>query len=274
MHSFSYSKRGITLIELLVIIAIIAVLFAVLLPGFYVMKPHKARQAADASNQKQVALGFLQYIQDYDEKFPPAIGYVTASGGGSGGNSADKYAQSWGPDRKLDDGRPVRGLLSPYMKSNQLFIDPKTPKEQQHNFPLDYMYNDLLTGESQAALSGVAYTVLITNSERRFANVGHALSLDAPPVDAQFNKRGGCDAGHGATVGREARFRHTKGANFAFTDGHVKWFAGANDRIFFPPRESANRSAIDPVTKQQTAPIPGKSMTFGGRVYTGTFHLR
>ena len=211
-------------------------------------------------------------IQDYDETFPPAVGYVTVAGG-SGGISTDKFAQSWGPDRTLPDGRVVQGLLSPYIKSNQLFVDPKAPKPKPNEFALDYIYNDLLTGESQAALTGVAYTVLTTNSERRFGNVGHALSLDAPPVEARFNKHCECDAGQGATVGREARFRHSNGANFGFTDGHVKWFAGADDRIFFPPHNSASRSAVDPVTKKPTAPIPGKAMTFGGRVYTGTFHL-
>lgn len=272
MHSFSSSKRGMTLIELLVIIAILALLAAILFPVF--AKPRGSRQAIDPANQKQIALGFLQYIQDYDEKFPPAIGYATVAGGGSGAVSADRYAQSWGPDRTLPDGRTVQGLLSPYVKSNQVFYDPKLPKPKSGEFALDYMYNDLLVGESQAGLTGVAHTVLLTNSERRFANAGHAYSPTDPPVDAQFNKRGGCDAGQGATVGREARFRHTNGANFAFTDGHVKWHSGTKDAIYFPPRESASRSAIDPVTKQQTAPIPGKAMTFGGRTYTGTFHLR
>ncbi len=59
-----------TLIELLVIIAIIAILAAILFPVFAKAR-EKARQTSCASNDKQLGLGFLQYVQDNDETFPP-----------------------------------------------------------------------------------------------------------------------------------------------------------------------------------------------------------
>ncbi|MFQ6098945.1 MAG: DUF1559 domain-containing protein, partial [Armatimonadota bacterium] len=59
---------GFTLIELLVVIAIIAILAAILFPVFSRAR-EKARQASCQSNLKQLALGFLMYAQDYDEKF-------------------------------------------------------------------------------------------------------------------------------------------------------------------------------------------------------------
>src|SRR5579884_2405452 len=62
-------RLGFTLIELLVVIAIIAILAAILFPVFAQAR-EKARQAACLSNEKQIALAFLQYVQDYDEKFP------------------------------------------------------------------------------------------------------------------------------------------------------------------------------------------------------------
>ena len=62
-------KRGFTLIELLVVIAIIAILAAILFPVFARAR-EKARQAACLSNMKQIALGMLMYIQDYDERLP------------------------------------------------------------------------------------------------------------------------------------------------------------------------------------------------------------
>src|SRR6187549_594984 len=62
-------KFGFTLIELLVVIAIIAILAAILFPVFAQAR-EKARQTACLSNEKQLVLGVLQYVQDYDEVFP------------------------------------------------------------------------------------------------------------------------------------------------------------------------------------------------------------
>jgi len=63
------TNKGFTLIELLVVIAIIAILAAILFPVFAKAR-EKARQASCASNEKQLGLGVIQYIQDNDQKFP------------------------------------------------------------------------------------------------------------------------------------------------------------------------------------------------------------
>jgi len=61
--------KGFTLIELLVVIAIIAILAAILFPVFAQVR-EKARAISCTSNEKQMGLGILQYIQDNDEAFP------------------------------------------------------------------------------------------------------------------------------------------------------------------------------------------------------------
>src|ERR1700760_1989216 len=66
-------REAFTLIELLVVIAIIAILAAILFPVFAQVR-EKARQATCASNQKQIGLGILQYVQDNDEIYPFAAG--------------------------------------------------------------------------------------------------------------------------------------------------------------------------------------------------------
>ena len=65
---------GFTLIELLVGIAIIAILAAILFPVFAQAR-EKARGASCLSNEKQMGLGLMMYVQDYEESLPPNQAY-------------------------------------------------------------------------------------------------------------------------------------------------------------------------------------------------------
>jgi prepilin-type N-terminal cleavage/methylation domain-containing protein/prepilin-type processing-associated H-X9-DG protein len=65
------SRAAFTLIELLVVIAIIAILAAILFPVFAQAR-EKARGGTCLSNCKQLALGIMMYVQDYDETMVPA----------------------------------------------------------------------------------------------------------------------------------------------------------------------------------------------------------
>src|SRR6202011_6192032 len=64
-------RSGFTLIELLVVIAIIAILAAILFPVFAQAR-EQARKAVCLSNCKQIGLGMMMYVQDYDETYPVA----------------------------------------------------------------------------------------------------------------------------------------------------------------------------------------------------------
>jgi prepilin-type N-terminal cleavage/methylation domain-containing protein len=66
------SSRGFTLVELLVVIAVLALLAAILLPVFAQAR-ERARRTACIAHHKQLASAVLLYIQDYDETFPPAL---------------------------------------------------------------------------------------------------------------------------------------------------------------------------------------------------------
>jgi prepilin-type N-terminal cleavage/methylation domain-containing protein/prepilin-type processing-associated H-X9-DG protein len=109
---FNTNKRAFTLIELLVVIAIIAILAAILFPVFAQARA-KARQATGLSNQKQIGLGVMMYVQDYDEVYPQAYYYknntATTNGGSAGG-----YV-TW------------TVTVQPYVKNAQLFVDPGDP---------------------------------------------------------------------------------------------------------------------------------------------------
>jgi len=71
------SKRGFTLVEVLCVIAIIAVLAMILFPVFAHAR-EKARQTACLNNQKQVALAFTIWAQDHDESFPGGENWAAA----------------------------------------------------------------------------------------------------------------------------------------------------------------------------------------------------
>src|SRR5690349_21250410 len=96
--------RGFTLIELLVVIAIIAILAAILFPVFAQARA-KARQAACLSNCKQIGLGLMMYVQDYDETYPCINrGYIT-------GNTTAFYMM-W------------TAQIQPYLKNSAIFECP------------------------------------------------------------------------------------------------------------------------------------------------------
>jgi prepilin-type N-terminal cleavage/methylation domain-containing protein len=118
-------RRGaFTLIELLVVIAIIAILAAILFPVFAKAR-EKARQTACISNVKQIGMGWMMYVQDYDERFPP-------------NNSPNAPGSEWmmrpgaafpcKPCRPINrvTGQPYdpRPFAQPYIKSNDLFKCP------------------------------------------------------------------------------------------------------------------------------------------------------
>jgi len=71
-HNQGDSSLGFTLIEMLVVAAIISILAGILFPVFSTAR-EKGRQAVCASNERQIGLAFEQYVQDNDELMPGDI---------------------------------------------------------------------------------------------------------------------------------------------------------------------------------------------------------
>lgn len=102
-------KSAFTLIELLVVIAIIAILAAILFPVFAQARD-KARQVSCLSNNRQMGIGLMMYVQDYDETYP--------------GNLQGE-ANQWNPDVSSSGARkPFDMQIMPYIKNTQIFFCP------------------------------------------------------------------------------------------------------------------------------------------------------
>ncbi|MBU2495564.1 MAG: DUF1559 domain-containing protein [Candidatus Omnitrophota bacterium] len=99
-------ESAFTLVEVLVVIAIIAILAALLLPGLSQAR-EKAKQALCMNNLRQIGLAFSMYCSDYDECFPCAQDPVSAS-----------------PFYWLWMGRGWRQFLAPYLNKNATSLNP------------------------------------------------------------------------------------------------------------------------------------------------------
>jgi prepilin-type N-terminal cleavage/methylation domain-containing protein/prepilin-type processing-associated H-X9-DG protein len=206
---------GFTLIELLVVIAIIAILAAILFPVFAQAR-EKARSASCLSNNKQVGLASMMYIQDYDETFPAEPWY--------GGNAGDGVPV-------LGSGDPgaspfnYKDELAPYIKSQQIWICPTDrPNGTLTTAPpnMGYHMNGNVitrTGLSQAAI--VATSTLFIMRESGLGYVFNRAYLRPIPTY--------CDDVVAYEQGSPNQYMpHMKGYNLTFADGHAKWYLSTN----------------------------------------------
>jgi prepilin-type N-terminal cleavage/methylation domain-containing protein len=77
------SRRGFTLIELMIVIAIIAILAAILIPNFIHARAESLTAACEG-NEKQIATAMEEYAVDNNGQYPPAGSVTLATFGGAG----------------------------------------------------------------------------------------------------------------------------------------------------------------------------------------------
>lgn len=299
MKNYPASRRlAFTLIEVLVVIAIIAILAAILFPAFTRAR-EKARQNTCLSNQRQLGMAIALYTQDFDETLPCGLGV-------SGGH-------------RIWAGEGWAGQVIPYVRGLGLFACPsdRTQSTDPRNHIESYGYNiNLIALEEEEdydtgpAPSGVQLAVLASparsvelfevsgvlvnlSSVREGSNPGgdpgrnysaSANGLDnrlyaqldwATRVENQYETGylgGRLPPDKDATQFDRREGRHSTGSNFLLTDGHVKWFMGS--------AVSSGLNALRSECNQDDVPaIPGCSGQFhaagtGVLAFGATFSVR
>lgn len=189
-------SRGFTLIELLVVIAIISILAAILFPVFQSVREN-ARRASCASNEKQIALGIMQYVQDADESFPPPDYNAGAT----------QFA--------VHNDTIWADFIQPYTKNTGMFLCPDDstglPPGITTGAPFSY---------------GLNYFFYYINGSLNKG--GLMLPGIVNPADkiyiVEYISKGGQELIR-PNDRIEGLARHTGGSNYLYADGHVKWHA-------------------------------------------------
>ena len=217
--------KAFTLIELLVVIAIIAILAAILFPVFARAREN-ARRSSCSSNLKQIGLGVLQYVQDYDEKYP----FGHNQGGGASGGYLNWYS-----------------AVDPYLKSRQIFSCPSDSNTDKagntdyitgtpQGFHVSYAANVFVSKQSPSVLSLAAIsspTTLVYAADAGTPPTGDkGTVVEGTPEKPFSGLRMLSDAGwpgyNGVTTSPTDNnfmgptIRHLSTVNVLFTDGHVK----------------------------------------------------
>jgi prepilin-type N-terminal cleavage/methylation domain-containing protein/prepilin-type processing-associated H-X9-DG protein len=240
------AHRAFTLIEILIVIAIIALLAAILFPVFSRAR-ESARRSSCASNLKQMMLAANQYAQDNDERLPcdepyprlqfsyPAMEHIP-SNPACAIPSTNCVLWSW-PD-----------LLYPYVSNAQIFNDPSSDNESfpdctlpsgsacpnhgsPYNVPtkpaiyrgpreLTYRYDNQGNAADSGSRTSIGYTYLYPTGYSVNPKIGILLAdVEYPSEKALI-----CDGwGRASSSLTYMLPRHFAGLNVAFVDGHVKW---------------------------------------------------
>lgn len=182
-------RRAFTLVEALVIVAVVMILVAVLLPAHHGSSRLMARRFYCQSNLKQIVLASRQYNQDSDERFPVVSGAATFG---------------WAD------------ALRPYLKDTNIYQCPSEESNSTNGAdPMtsgytDYWFNRRLAGINGKQLKAADQTILLGdgNSGLDVADARYS-KYRLPPRWIQDTK--------------SPAYRHLDGANYGFADSHVKW---------------------------------------------------
>ncbi len=207
-HTAPIERRGFTLLELLIVTAIIIILAGLLSPMLAKARD-RVRAIHCASNLRQLGFGVELYTDDFGGRIAGLSGMFP-----TWGDTNTVQAWTW--------------ILLPYIKQPRVYLDPGRPTWMPE-LPIQYYFNLLPAYVYGGGPSnGPAYTVDLraVAQPSAFVLMGEDLMLSPPqeidPTNEKRDKSG--------FSGLEATFPpyHLSTANVLFGDGHVAAFAAWN----------------------------------------------
>ena len=217
-HRITHRRAGFTLVEILVVIAIIGILAAILFPVF-----RNAREAAKrtscASNLKQLGLAFQQYTKDYGDRYPypgnyqgwqaPAAMWITSTANtGVASDTLDPATETY--PLTGTTATPEVGGLSNYTKNTEIYMCPSSEFGEEKR--LSYSMNCAMGGINGGRVKAPTSIVLLVDE-------GNSLN-DGFFFAAATNGKNGASNTFGTST--DAATEEHGGANLLFADGHVK----------------------------------------------------
>lgn len=149
MSALSVRQRKVfafTLIELLVVIAIIAILAAILFPVFAKARS-QARKTVGISNLKELGLGTMMYVQDYDEHLPN-YNWGLESCNESGNSGIPGNLSGNDPAFQYYSASAWCNSLQPYIKNLGIFQDPGDKLKLQPGYCINFPQSNFVAGAS------------------------------------------------------------------------------------------------------------------------------
>ena len=176
----------------------VALIAAILFPVFVRDGPMPSPRSTCQSNLRQISLGMAQYTQDYDEHYPPIILSDVAR--------ADTF-YGWAD------------ALQPYVKSTQVLNCPlvdavRLANPTQRGYT-DYWYNRNFSGQDARKIDTPSLTLLFGDGNDGHDETTARYSLSQLPETWRNDTK-------------SPAYRHLEGANYAFADGHIKWYKPEN----------------------------------------------
>ncbi len=197
-----------TLIELLIVIAIIAILASMLLPALRQAKGMSQRIVC-VGNNKQLGQCITFYLQDNNEYFPPYTSWATKAG--------LYYAYNWQYDwgSAASSAPKEKGILFCPADRNPWKWEYSNNGWKRFYCSYGYSYNGI-GGGSSATDGGIKLTrvkqasncLIAGDSSDAAGGAGQSKSIIHPTIG----------------VSGDLSIRHNMGSNILFVDSSVRWY--------------------------------------------------